>query len=292
MNIALCYDFGDPSKPHKWSTPIGLGKAFEKKGNKVIHYSLDPKNCDFTNILKDSDNYDLIFFCWCGPSQSFDVGISILKSRTKAKIFIELGDDEPLGYRNVQNRIQHVDAMFTPDLRCHKTYLSMNLPSYWLPYWCDDEIFYYKEEINRINRCITSVGDRPFVNELQSKFGNLFVNTRVWEYDNTDYINSGTVGYQYARYNEITRRLFEMGGCKLAVLTNRISPETGIYDLFIEDEDISYFTGVDECLYKMDRLLNDHNYRIKLTNNMYNKIKNNHLIGNRVDEILDVFRKM
>ena len=48
MNIALCYDFGDSVHPHKWSTPIGLGKAFEKKRNNVTHYSLNPKNCDFS----------------------------------------------------------------------------------------------------------------------------------------------------------------------------------------------------------------------------------------------------
>lgn len=292
MNIALCYDFGDPLKPHKWSTPIGLGKAFEKKENTVTHYSLNPKNCDFTELLRESYNYDLIFFCWCGPSPSFDAGLQLLKANTKAKIFIELGDDEPLGYRNVQYRIHHVDAMFTPDLRCHKTYLKMNLNSTWLPTWCDDEIFYYKPDIGRINRCVTSVGDRPFVNELQSKFGDLFVNTRVWEYDNTNYMNSGTIGYQYARYNEITRRLFEMGGCNLAVLTNRISPETGIYDIFVDDVDIAYFSDMDECLYKMNKLINDNDYRNKLASNMYNKVTKNHLVGNRVDQILKVFEEL
>jgi hypothetical protein len=291
MNIALCYDFGNPLKPHKWSTPIGLGKAFEKKGNNVTHYSLDPKNCDFTTLLRESNNYDLIFFCWCGPSQSFDVGLQILKLNTKAKIFIELGDDEPLGYRNVQHRIQYVDAMFTPDLRCHRNYLAMNLPSTWLPVWCDDEIFYYKPEVARTNRCVTSVGDRPFVHELQTKYGELFLNIKVWEYDNTNYLNSGTIGYQYARYNEITRRLFEMGGCKLAILTNRISPETGIYDLFTDDEDIAYFSTEEECLYKMDKLINDDEYRNKLATNMHNKVISKHLIGHRVDEILKVFKE-
>ena len=62
MNIALCYDFGDSVHPHKWSTPIGLGKAFEKKRNNVTHYSLNPKNCDFSQLIAESNNYDLIFF--------------------------------------------------------------------------------------------------------------------------------------------------------------------------------------------------------------------------------------
>jgi len=292
MNIALCYDFGDPSNPHKWSTPIGLGKSFERKNNIVTHFHLDPRNCDFTTLIRESNNYDLIFFCWCGPSPSFDSGLKLLKSNTKTKIFIELGDDEPLGYVNVQHRIKYVDAIFTPDLRCHKKYLKMNLLSTWLPVWCDDEIFYYKPEITRINRCVTTVGDRPLVHELHKKYNNLFLNNRVWEYDNTDYFNSGTIGYQYARYNEITRRLFEMGGCKLAILTNKISPETGIYDLFEDDIDIAYFSTEEECLYKMDKLLNDDVYRNKLANNIYKKITENHLVGNRVDQIVKIYGEL
>ena len=105
-------------------------------------------------------------------------------------------------------------------------------------------------------------------------------------------MNSGTIGYQYARYNEITRRLFEMGGCNLAVLTNRISPETGIYDIFVDDVDIAYFSDMDECLYKMNKLINDNDYRNKLASNMYNKVTKNHLVGNRVDQILKVFEEL
>jgi len=289
MNIALVYDF-NPEKPDKWSTPIGVGKSFEKKGHTVKHYSLNPKACDFSELFANADTHDLIFFCWAGPSPSFDQQLKLLKSKTKTKIFIELGDDEPFGRRNVESRIHHVDAMFTPDLRCHTDYVNMNLPSTWLPVWCDDEIFFKKENPNRRNICVTScIGERPLLNEFSNIFKDKFVNKHIWGYDNTDYYNSGTFTYQFARYNEITRRIFESGGCGNAIITNRISPETGIYDLFIEDEDICYFSTAQEAYDKMIRMYEDDDYRNKLANNLHKKITEKHLVGHRVDQIIGVY---
>lgn len=289
MNIALAYDF-NPEKPDKWNTPIGIGKSFEKKGHTVKHYALNPKACDFSELLLNADNHDLIFFCWCGPSPSFDSGLQDLRSKTKTKLFLELGD-EPQTYRDNQNRIMHVDAFFTPDLRCHNHYLGRGMSSYWMTHWCDDEIFYRKPEIQKQNICVTScIGYRPYLHELQQIFGDKFVNKHVWGYDNTDYYNRGSMTYQFARFDEITRRIFESGGCGNAILTNRISTDTGIYEIFKDDEDIAYFSSPDECFAKMHRLFNDEEYRTRLATNIYNKITKYHLVGNRVDQILNVFK--
>jgi hypothetical protein len=114
MNIALAYDF-NPSKPDKWNTPIGIGKSFEKKGHNVKHYALNPKACDFSELIQNAYKHDLIFFCWCGPSPSFDEGVTKLKTQVKTKLFLELGD-EPQTYVDNQKRIHSVDAFFTPDL--------------------------------------------------------------------------------------------------------------------------------------------------------------------------------
>jgi spore maturation protein CgeB len=288
MKIALAYHFNE-EKPDPWNTPIGIGKSFEKKGHIVNHYSLDPKECNISKLLIEADKHDIIFFCWCGPSKSFDEQLEILKTKTKTKIFLELGD-EPQTKNDNRERIKYVDAFFTPDLRCHKEYISRGLPSHWMTHWCDDSVFYKKENTNRKNICVTScIGYRPLINEFTQIFKDKFVNKNVWGYDNTDYFNSGTFTYQFARFDEITRRIFESGGCGNAIITNRISPETGIYDLFIEDEDICYFSTVQEAYEKMLRLYQDHEYRNKLATNIHKKIVENHLVGNRVDQILKVF---
>lgn len=293
MNILLVFHAPNGIKENEWNTPIGLAKSFFKKGNTVSLYTIqNAQQCNFDDIIKISNNYNLIFFCWAGPSISFDSELLRLKQNTKTKIFLELGDDEPNGFINVKNRIFTPDAIFPPDLRCHKKYVNMKLNSHWLPCWCDDEIFYKKENPNKKNICVTTCGDRPYVNTLQQVFKDKFVNTRVFGYDNTDFYNSGTITYQFARYDEITRRLFEVGGCGNAVLTNRISKDTGIFDLFIEDHDIAYFSDEKECIQKMNRLINDSEYRNKLSNNLFKKITENHLVGNRVDTILKVYEEL
>jgi len=270
MKIALSYHF-DERNPPVWSTPSGLGKAFERAGHQVTSYGFEPTSCNLAKLISDANNFDLIFFCLAGPSPSFDSQLQILRSKTKTKIFMELGDDVPFSSYH-DERIKYVDIGFTPDLRCHNKYQSRNLPSIWMPCWCDTEIFYKTADI-RENKCVTTCGDRPYVKSLANIFGNKFVNSRVWNYDNTKFFNSGTITYQYARYDEITRRLFEAGGCGLAILTNRISQDTGIYNLFKEDEDICYYSDEIECIKKMRVLLTDDNFRATIAQNMYKKYK-------------------
>ena len=55
--------------------------------------------------------------------------------------------------------------------------------------------------------------------------------------------------------------------------------------------DICYFSTGQEAFKKMIRLYEDHDYRNKLANNIYKKITENHLVGNRVDQIIDVYYK-
>lgn len=291
MKIAIAYHF-DENKKDEWNTPTGVVNSFRSKGNEVIEYSLDPQKCDMSKLIADADKFNFIMFFWCGPSIVFDYQLALLRTKTKTKIFLELGD-EPQTKLDNQERIKHVDAFFTPDLRCHKDYISRGLPSHWMTHWCDDKIFYKKENANRQNICVTScIGYRPLISEFTNIFKDKFVNKHVWGFNNTDYYNSGTFTYQFARFDEITRRIFESGGCGNAIITNRISSETGIYDLFIEDEDICYFSTAQEAYEKMIRLYEDDEYRNKLANNIYKKITENHLVGNRVDQIIKVYGEL
>lgn len=290
MKIALAYHF-DENNPPIWSTPSGLGISFRKKGHFVQEYGFDPQNCNLEKLIDETNKYDLIFFCLAGPSESFDRELKKLKNSTKTKIFMETGDDVPWSNYH-HTRVHYLDVIFTPDLRCNVQYIIKGLRSYWLPCWCDDEIFYYKPQNTRQNKIVTTCGDRPGTQILSQIYGNNFVNSKVWNYENTDYFNSGTIVYQYARYGEITRRLFETGGCKNAILTNRIGADTGIYKLFVDNEDICYFSDEKELIEKADKLYNDEEFRNKISENMYNKIQKYHLISNRVDSILNVYNNL
>jgi hypothetical protein len=310
MNIAIVYQY-DFYK-NEWSTPKGIEQGFINSNNKVDSFYLDTKTCNFDALieyktkqnylsdplnynffsLKDTANqYDLILFFYAGASKRFDSELQSLKNNTKTKLFLELGD-EPQTFLHNQQRINFVDAIFTPDLRCHDIYKSKGYNSFWMTHWCDESIFYYNKDVPRENICLTTCGDRPPYTNILPKFLNKkFLNKRIQNEENNAFYNSGTVVFQYARWDEITRRIFEGGGCKNAVITNRISKETGIYDLFKEDEDICYYSNETECISKINKLLHDEEYRNKLANNLYKKVTENHLVKNRIDLILEALRK-
>lgn len=292
MRIAISYHQPFPHEVGHWNSSYGFAKSLEKKGHLVDFYPIvNPSPVDMTRLIDESSNYDLIYLLWCGPWETFDDQLEILKSKTHTPIFIDIGD-EPQTYSYNQRRINYVDAFFTADLRCHKHYLERGLPSNWMTHWCDDEVFYNKPSIVRSNVCITTCGRRPPTDSLSQILGKQFIDKKVWNYDNTDFYNSGTVVFQFATNDEITRRIMEGGGCKNAIIQNRISKETGIYNLFEEDVDMCYYSSLQECIDKIRRLLEDDEYRNKLAANMYEKVTKYHMVGNRVDQVMDVYNSI
>lgn len=293
MKIAVSFHHPiENDVPGHWNSSMGFANALEKKGHSVTIYPIrDPRSVDLTKLIDEASNYDLILFFFCGPWVSFDQQLELLSKSTATPIFMDIGD-EPQTYPCNQVRINHVDAFFTADLRCHNHYVQRGLPSNWMTHWCDDDVFYYKPETQRENKCVTTCGKRPCTDALSQVFGDRFVNKRIWNHENTDFYNSGSVVFQFANHDEITRRIMEGGGCKNAIIQNRISSETGIYELFQEDIDMCYYSSVQECVDKVRRLLEDEEYRNKLTTNMYEKITKYHMVGNRVDQVLEVYNSM
>lgn len=83
----------------------------------------------------------------------------------------------------------------------------------------------------------------------------------------------------------------EAGGCKLAVVTNRISQETGIYDLFKDGVDIMYYENQEGALKKINLLLEDDFLRNALAENMYRKINLYHRAETRCQQIINIAKK-
>jgi hypothetical protein len=293
MKIAISYHLPlENDIPGNWNSSSGFADAMRKRGHDVKIYPIrNPHKIDMTSLIDESSQHDLILFFFCGPWNTFDSELKKLYSHTSTPVFMDIGD-EPQTYSCNQVRINHVDAFFTADLRCHNYYLQRGLPSNWMTHWCDDAIFYYKPHSLRTNKCITTCGQRPCADVLSQVFGERFVNKRIWNHDNTDFYNSGTVVFQFANHDEITRRIMEGGGCRNAVIQNRISAETGIYELFQEDVDMCYYSSVQECVDKVHRLLEDDEYRTTLSTNLYNKITKYHMVGNRVDQVLEVYNSI
>jgi len=127
---------------------------------------------------------------------------------------------------------------------------------------------------------------------IENRFGELFLNKRIPVEENKEFYNSGTICLQKSRFDEITRRIFEAGGCKMAVITDYISKETGIYDLFVHGEDILYYKNIEEAIYYIDILINDHDFRNRLASNLFNKINKFHRAETRAKQLISIYKEI
>lgn len=288
MNIGFVAEFS--AIIEFWSTPKGIKISLEKLGNNVIEFGYDPNNCNFDELISRENEYDFLIVFSCGPHPTLDSELRRLKQSISKKILLELGDEPQTKWMN-SGRIEHADALFTPDLRCHLDYKSRGFNSHWLTHWGDESIFEYDERVVRENKCITTCGDRG-LDLIKNKFGDLFVNRRIPIEENREFYNSGTICLQRSRSNEITRRIFEAGGCKLAVVTDYIPDDTGIYDLFKHGVDILYYNSIEEAINHIDTLLRDHDLRNQLSNNIFNKVNQLHRAETRSNQLISIYFDM
>jgi spore maturation protein CgeB len=152
-------------------------------------------------------------------------------------------------------------------------------------------LFDYNEKIHRENKCVTTCGQRYGTDYLSTMLGDKFVNKRITPEENNAFFNSGTIAYQFANNDEITRRVMEAGGCKLAVVTNKISQETGIYSLFKDGVDIMYYETQEDAARKIKLLLEDDFLRNALAENIYDKINKHHRASTRCQQIINILKK-
>jgi spore maturation protein CgeB len=108
-----------------------------------------------------------------------------------------------------------------------------------------------------------------------------------------DFLNSGVVVFQHSRWQEITRRVFEGMACGKLVITDKLPEHTNIDSLFIENEDIVYYSDVAECISKLNYYISEEGKKEAqvIANNGYNKVINGHTQIKRVDVIYKNYLK-
>lgn len=287
MKIAMLWH-GDNNAPEDfWNCPLGLSFAFKRLGHTVDVFKFDAANCDLENFFGVANDYDFIWAGWPWTSNSFDTQLKKLKTVTNKKLVLEMGD-EPQTFGQGMDRAKIADAIYTPDLRCNNKYKEMGINSHWVTHYGDEYLFEYNDGFPRQNVCVTTCGVKEYTDHLQSALGSSFVCKRIPPEENKKFYNSGTVAFQCARWDEITRRIFEAGGCKLAVVTNRLSTSTGIYDLFVDGRDILYYDNVNDAAEKIRYLLNNEYMRNALAENIYKKINQHHRAETRAKQIIDI----
>ena len=300
MKIALLSDYSIEEytligKEKFWSTPRGLYDAFvmNERIEEIRWYPTPNSDPSFGfNELKkyyDSNEFipDIIFWMSCGFFPTLDE-LFDKKNFPKSKLVVNCGDEPQTMHYN-QKRTKNADLILTPDVECYSYYKSIGYDAIFTSNWTDLNIFYPSFTSYEPFDVVTSMyGERgEDVNYLQEKLGSSFyLKNNLKDIENGDLYRNGKIVFQKARYGEVTRRIFEGMSCKKLVITDRLSSNKQLDQIFKEDEEIVFYSTKEEALEKIQFYLNNDQERNRIAENGYKKVIDCFTTKNIVEYVL------
>ena len=136
------------------------------------------------------------------------------------------------------------------------------------------------------------MGRRKYNIFLKIFLGNDYKNKRCDPKDNANFFNTGQVVFQYARWGEITRRIFEASACKCCVLTNRLKNHTMIETLFVHNVSILYYDGPLSLIKQLIRIKIKPDLVKKISENAYEIVNKNHTQISRAKYLIKLVEEL
>ena len=244
-------------KEEKWSLPKGFSETLSNKGLNIIDLPFEnEENISIPNKkFIDENKVEVLLVFYAGYSEILNSKLKIFKMNCPEVIIInELGDEPQTKCLNYI-RASLSDISLTSDLDSQIYWKSRGLNCKWFTHWADTKIFFKKNNGERNYFLSTTAGRRKYTFFLKAILGSLFKNKYVKDYDNTKFFNDSQNVFQYARWDEITRRIFEASACGCCVLTNKISDSKNLESIFTHNESIIFYKNRISLLIEIAKLL-------------------------------------
>ena len=306
MKISMLYasweDYGE-----KASTPMTWRDELRKLGHEVSTYNLyhwngkvDPK----TKIHKYSDEglnqlyqdirggkeCDFIFVLDYGIWQSLNLN----KKNFPNQVLVRECGDTPQSYRMHLQTARFFDIVVTPDRSSVEGFRNLGINAIWQPHFAD-HIFFETKNITPCAKVATSCGSRGagLTEKLAKHFKGDFINNRVCNGpEHANLLASGGIVFHKSAHAEIGRRIFEGMALKRMILTDRLHPNTGLQDLFIENKEIVFYDNFDDCVQKIEYYSTNINERNSIAEAGYKKVLEQHSVKSRVDQLLQLVKEL
>lgn len=254
--------FHEPaSNQNQWSTPKGLISQIHKLGVEVINLPFKQPESNFFPDIEQllSLGADVIIIFYAGQSRPLEqwmaaLRVAIDQQGKQILIVSELGD-EPQTQSSNAVRAQLSDLCITPDVECASFWRNLGCDAHWLTHWADEQIFYRNQSCVKKNFVATTVGKRKYVWMLRLLFGRVFINRTCNGIENNTFYNSALIAFQYARWGEVTRRIFEAGACGCCVFTNRLNHKKCLEDIFEDGKSIVLYRNRLDLILKLIKYL-------------------------------------
>ena len=131
------------------------------------------------------------------------------------------------------------------------------------------------------------MGNRKYSFILKLLLGKFFINRKLKDFENTDFYNDTKISFQYARWSEITRRIFESGACGCCILTNKIPKEKMLEKIFTHNQSIIFYTNIFSLIKELFLILKDKKKIEKIAQNSYQIIKQSY-VEKRVERLIEI----
>ena len=281
-------------KHEKWSLPKGFAKELESQGINLKRLEFqNPLNFKLPNkeyIKKNNIKVLLIFYS--GYSEYLDKELIKFKKDNPSIIIInELGDEpqtQTLNY--IRASVSHISL--SPDYESHLYWKSKGFNCLWFTHWADSKIFFNKNNQKRSLLIGTTSGRRKYTLMLKILFQKNFQNKNLKDEENTIFYNNTKIAFQYARWSEITRRIFEASACGCCVITNRLPKEKKLECIFNHNESIIFFENRFSLIIEILKLIFNPSKIRRIGNNASYIVDQNHTSKKRVEFLINEVNKI
>jgi hypothetical protein len=276
-----------------WSAPKGIYNELTILDRVTkIHWYPFPENIPnfpFVELKKDIESKkidpNVIVYLSCGPREDSMFSKSNFPN---SKLVVDLGDEPQTKGYNIQ-RSANADIVLTPDRDCYNFYKSKGYSAIHTGHWADLNIFKPNSKTEIKYDVVTSMkGDRGKIPEyISKKLGQRYVNqNNLTGEENALLFQSGKIVLQKARFNEITRRIFEGMATQKLVITDRLHDSKRLDLFFEEDKEIVLYDNKREALYKINYYLKNEIAREEIALRGYEKVKKHYTTKNIVNYIV------
>jgi len=281
--ITFIYDYKDGEI---WSTPMALVNEFKERNWQVN--IIKTNDTDLKNWVDSKPETDIVLFMDWGRFDS-----QYLNKDLVPAFWIQESGDDPQNFERNSPKADRFHYTITPDKRCADEYIKKGINAEWINHFADTKVqFPMNLEPKYVAVTTRGIGNSEFLDYLthwaEGAVGN---RNGLGPKEHTEFLNSGMMVIQNSRWKEITRRIFEGMACGKMVLTDNLSPETGLRDMFIDGEDIVYYDDMFDCIEKMNYYNENEEERERIAHNGMMKVLHNYTQIQVVDKLIAAYER-
>ena len=284
--ITFIYDYKDGEV---WSTPMALVNEFKERGWKTQIIPIP--NGDDSQLqlwIQQDTPTDIVLFMDWGRFDSKWLD----KSLKPNSFWIQESGDDPQNWERNYPKSHRFHYTITPDKESAEHYRKRGINAEWVNHFADTKV-QFPMNIEPKYTAVTTrgIGNSQFLDYLTNWGEGAIGNKNGLDINqHTEFLNSGLVVIQNSRWKEITRRLFEGMACGKMVITDRLSIDTGLSEMFIDGEDIIYYDEMFDCIEKINYYTENEEERERIAHNGMMKVLHNYTQVQVVDTLIKKYK--